>query len=117
MNRKSDRKALLEQYKQSRPDAGIYRIINEKAGSYFLGSDTDINSVSGKMDFARITGTYSILPGNLVHEATRDGIANFRLEILERLSVKLETSPSELKEELDILEALWREKLESEDKK
>ncbi len=114
MKQKADRKALLAQYKQTRPDAGIYRIINGITGAFFLGSDTDINSVAGKMDFARITGTYSILPGNLGKDAVRDGIENFTLEILDRVPVKLETTRDELKEELDVLETLWREKLRAE---
>lgn len=114
MNRKADRKALIEQYRQTRPDAGIYRIVNQITGGFYLSSDTDINSVSGKMDFARNTGMYAILPGNLHNEIRRDGFDHFALEILEKLPVSPEITPEELKEELDLLEALWREKLTAE---
>ncbi len=114
MNDKASRKKLIEQYRQSRPEAGIYRIINGVTGRWYLGSDTDINTMAGKMDFARNTGMYGILPGNLQHEILRDGFENFQLEILERMPVKPETTAQELKEELKILEALWREKLGAE---
>lgn len=111
MSDKASRKALIAHYKQTRPDAGVYRIMNRITGKFFLSSDTDINSVTGKMDFARITKTYSAVPGNLTQDIKRDGFENFQLEILETFTVKLETTPAELKEELALLEELWREKL------
>ena len=111
MSNKASRKALIALYKQTRPDAGIYRIVNRVKGSFYLSSDTDISSVRAKMDFARITKTYSAVPGNLMHDIIRDGFENFELEILETLPVKVETTPVELKEELALLEELWREKL------
>jgi len=116
MNDKASRKKLIEQYRQSRPDAGVYRIVNRITGRWYLGSDTDINTMAGKMDFARNTGMYGILPGNLQHDIKKDGFENFSLEILERMPVKPETTPQELKEELKILEALWNEKLSAENR-
>lgn len=113
MSDKANRKALIAQYKQTRPDAGVYRIVNRATGNFYLSSDTDINSVAGKMDFARITKTYSAVPGNLLQDIIRDGFENFELEILETFKVKLETTPAELKEELTLLEEIWREKLTS----
>lgn len=111
MKNKENRKALVRQYLQSPPDAGIYRIINGLTGSFYLGSDTDIDSMTGKMDFARTTGMYGVLPGNLNQEVTRDGFQHFSLEILERVVVKPEWTREELKEELQLLKEIWQEKL------
>lgn len=115
MNDKASRKALIEQYRQTRPDAGVYRIINGVTGRWYLGSDTDIDTVAGKMAFAQSTGIYGVLPGNLRQDVLRDGFENFSLEILERLPVKPETTPQELNDDLKVLEELWRDKLQETD--
>lgn len=38
MNDKARRKELLAQYKQTHPEAGVYRIINGENGKVLLGS-------------------------------------------------------------------------------
>lgn len=111
MKIKADRKALVAHYKETRPDAGVYRIINTIIGSYHLDWDTDIKTIAGKMDFARTTGIYGVFPLSLAAEMQRDGFQHYSLEILEQVPVKAETSAEELKEELMLLAELWQEKL------
>lgn len=117
MNDKTSRKALIAQYKENPPEAGIYRFVNALTGESYLGADTDLKSVGGKLDFARLTGTLSVLaglsapPGALEKAVRQHGLEHFSLEILDRITVKPDTTAQELKDELATLTALWQEKL------
>lgn len=117
MNDKAGRKALIAQYKENPPEAGIYRFVNGLTGETFLGADTDLKSVAGKVDFARLTGTLSVLaglsapPGALEKAVRQHGLQHFTLEVLDRVPVKPDTTSQELREELETLRTLWQEKL------
>jgi hypothetical protein len=109
MDQKS-RRALVDEYKRTGPEAGVYRLTNSQTGKAFLGSTLNLGSMRGKLDFGRATGSVTVLDRKLHEDARRYGIEAFTLEILEVLEVRPEMTPDEIRSDLATLESLWREK-------
>jgi hypothetical protein len=65
MNDKSRRKELSASYKQSHPEAGVFRIVNARNGKVLLGSAANLASMRNKLEFARSTSTPSALDRKL----------------------------------------------------
>ena len=112
MTDKARRKELKEQARQNPPDAGVYRIVNRKAGTYLLGTAVNLDSMRSKLAFARSTGSPSALDLRLKAEMIRDGLEHFDLEVLDTLNVTPEMTTAEVRAELATLEDLWRERLD-----
>ncbi len=107
---KAQRKELMTRYRQSRPQAGVYRIVNERSNRVLLGSSPNLSSVRGKLDFARSTHTPSALDHRLLADARELGVGIFRFEVLEVLDVAADATDAQLADDLAVLESLWRER-------
>ena len=107
---RSRRKELVSEYKQTRREAGVYRIVNSTSGKALLGSSTNLDSVRNKLEFARKTNSPGTLGYQLKADEQRLGIDAFALEILEVLDVAPEMSEAQIRADLQTLEQLWREK-------
>ena len=112
MNQKARRRELVDEYKRSGPEAGVYRLVNTQTGKALLGSTLNLSSVRGKLDFARKTGGVSVLDTKLWADARQYGAEAFDLEILEVLEVRPEMTQDEVRADLAMLEALWRERFD-----
>ena len=112
MSNKSDRKALVEQYKQIKEDAGVYRIVNNNTGQYLLGSTTNMRSILSKYQFAKNTGTATVWLQPLAEDIKQHGYDRFSLEVLELLDIKPETTTEQIKDGIETLEAICRDKLD-----
>jgi hypothetical protein len=108
------RKELLAEYKQRPPEAGVYRIVNTRTGKMLLGSARNLASVQGKLDFARNTNTPGALDHRLGADARAYGMDTFAFEVLEVLDIGPEQTSTQIGEDLQALETLWRERLPSE---
>ena len=115
MTDKARRRELKEQARQNPPEAGVYRIVNKKAGTYLLGSAVNLDSMRSKLAFARSTGSPSALDLRLKAEILRDGLEHFDLEILDTLTITPEMTTADVRAELATLEELWRERLASQE--
>jgi hypothetical protein len=111
MNEQS-RKQLRAQYKQTHPEAGVYRIFNTQNNKMLLGSTTNLPSIRNKVEFAKSTNTPGALDHRLREDICKFGIDAFMLEVLEVLSISPERTAAQIREDLTALEALWREKLD-----
>lgn len=111
MNDKARRKELLAQYKQTRPEAGVYRIINTRNNKALLGSTPSLANIRSKLEFAKSTGTTGVMDRRLSNDIREFGIDAFELEVLEVLETKPEMTPAQILADVATLEALWREKL------
>jgi hypothetical protein len=109
MDQKARRKQLVSEYKQARPEAGVYRIVNSQNGKVLLGSSPNLPSVQSKMEFARTTNAATIFGYKMAPDIRKFGIDAFSLEILEVLEIRPEMTQAEILAELKTLEALWRE--------
>ncbi len=109
MTDKSHRKELQAEYKQSRTEAGVYRIVNLRNGRVLFGSTTNLASIRNKLEWSKSTNTPSALDHRLSKDIREFGIDAFSLEILEVLQPKPETTSAKLREELATLETLYRD--------
>jgi hypothetical protein len=107
---KAQRKALLAEYKQHRPAAGVYRIVNQRTQRALLGSSLNLPSVQAKLEFARSTNTPSALDHRLGPDIRQFGLAAFTFEVLEILETTPEMTPAQIQADLAALETLWRER-------
>lgn len=110
MNDQARRKELRAQYKQTHPEAGVYRIINSENSKVLLGSSANLASVRNRLAFAKSTNSPGALDQRLRDDIRRFGIDAFSLEILEVLETKPEMTPAEIRDDLAVLEDLWRER-------
>src|SRR5262249_56116247 len=81
---RAGRRELEEQYRQSGPEAGVYRIVNRRTGKVLLGSSTNLASVRAKLDFARSTGLISALDHRLHADARALGPNAIDFELIDR---------------------------------
>lgn len=107
---KARRKELVAHFKQTRPPAGVYRIVNTRNNKALLASSTNLPSAQNKFDFAATTQLPGALDLRLAKDIALHGMAAFRLEVLEVLEVKADATDDEVREDLAALEELWREK-------
>ncbi|MGI8857558.1 MAG: GIY-YIG nuclease family protein [Thermomicrobiales bacterium] len=112
MNDRARRKELQAEYKRTRPDAGVYRIVNSKNNKVFLGSTTDVAGIGKKLAFARSTNMSGVLDLRLRDDIRAFGIEAFSLEVLEVLETEPAMTTEEIRRDLATLEELWREKLD-----
>ena len=110
---KARRKELLTEFRQSRPEAGVYRILNSGSGKALLASASNLQVVRNKLDFAQSTRSTSLLDRRLVKHAQAYGVEALSLEVLEVLQPTAEMTDAELGADLTALEELWREKLDA----
>ena len=110
---KARRKALVEEYRRSGADAGVYRFVNTRAGKALLGSTLNLLSMRGKLDFARATRSPSALDRRLHADALAFGIDSIELEVLEVLEPRADQTPTQVRADLEALEALWRERFDA----
>lgn len=109
MNDKARRKDLQAQYKDSRPEAGVYRIINTQTNRALLGATPNLASIRNKLAFARSTNSGNVLDHRLAKDIRQFGIGAFSLEVLEVLETKPGMTQAVILEELAMLESLYRE--------
>ena len=106
------RKELTSDYKQTRREAGVYRLLNSVNGKSLIGSSLDLASVKSKLDFARTTNSTGVLGYQLKPDMQQFGVDAFELEILEVLAVTPEMTDAQIRSDLATLEELWRERYE-----
>jgi hypothetical protein len=112
MDEQSRRKELREQYRQARPEAGVYRIVNTRDDRCLLSSSPNLASVRNRFEFARSTRSPGALDLRLHADAERLGLEAFVLEVLDVLETAPEATEEDILRDLATLEALWREKLD-----
>jgi hypothetical protein len=110
MSDRERRKELRTQYKQTHPEAGVYRFVNTVNGTILVGSAPNLASVRNKMAFAKSANMPGALDYRLRDDIRAFGIDAFSLEILEVLEIEPGMTAAEIRRDLATLEGLWREK-------
>lgn len=106
---KIDRKALAREFRETASVGGVYAIVNRIDGTRLVLSTTTISKAQNALDFAKATG--SCVDPRLAESWRRHGGGAFECEILETLEKKPEQTEGEFREEIKVLEGLWRERL------
>lgn len=114
MQDRSQRREAVREYKSSRTDAAVYRIVNRQTGRSLVGTTTNTGAIQNRFAFAQSSNSMGALDQRLVKDVREYGMDAFALEMLEVVQVTTEMTPAQVRDELGTLEALWREKLAGE---
>lgn len=108
-----DRKKELKlQYKQMKPQMGIFIIRSKVNNKCYLQATQDLRGV---MNGAKVRLMGNMHPyKELQMEWTEYGPENFAIEILENLTYDKDESKTDYTEELALLQMIWEEKLTKE---
>ena len=106
------RKELKMQYKQTRPDMGLFIIRSRVNNKCYIQGTQDLRGV---INGARVRLGGNMHPNKeLQKEWNEFGADNFTIEILEGLPYDKDESKTDYTEELALLQMIWEEKLAQE---
>lgn len=114
MDESTSRRALKAEFRERRPDAGVYRILNARTGRSLIGTTTNIRAMRNRVAFAKSTQSVGGMDGRLAADLRKHGFDAFSFEVLETVPVAPEKSRESLTSDLEVLEGLWREKFAGE---
>lgn len=92
-----------------KPDMGIFMVKSKVTNKVFLEVT---GNLKGKINSTRFQLNAGSHPNKeLQRDWSREGEANFTIEILEKLNYDKDESKTDYSGELEVLEFLWKEKL------
>lgn len=103
------RKELIEQYKQMKPDMGIFWIRSKTDNKCFLETSQNLKGKMNSTRFQLDAGSHPNL--ELQREWREHGPDRFEFEVLELLKYDKDETKTDYSEELAILKMVWEEKL------
>lgn len=106
------KKELKMQYKQTKPDMGIFIIRSKVNNMCYIQATPDLRGVMNGA-FVRLQGGFHPNRG-LQKEWKAFGSENFTIEILEKLEYAQDEAKTDYTEDLTLLQMLWEDKLRSE---
>ena len=107
MNRK---KELKEQYKNMKPEMGLYIISSKSSDKCFVDTTQNLKGTINGAKFKLGAGNHP--NKELQKEWKEKGEGDFTIEIAEQLSYDKDESKVDYSEELALLKLIWEEKLE-----
>ena len=109
---KTRKKELIEQYKLTKPQMGIFIIRCKMNNKCYLQTTQDLRGVMNGT-LARLSGGFH--PNDELQKEWKElGSENFTIEILERLEYDKDEAKTDYSEELVLLKMIWEEKLAQE---
>jgi hypothetical protein len=112
MTDRNKRRELKDAYRENPPEAGVYRIMNQTNGRWLLGSSANLPSVGNKFTFARASGSPGALDRRIQADVVTFGVDAFSVDVLELFEIAPGATDKEIRDDLAVLESLWREKLD-----
>jgi hypothetical protein len=103
------RKELKEQYKQLKPDMGVFAVCSGCSNKCYIESTKDLKSRINSTRFKLDAGNYPIR--ELQKEWKEHGADCFTIKILEKLEYDKDGSKTDYADDLDLLKMIWEEKL------
>ncbi|MDR0671758.1 MAG: GIY-YIG nuclease family protein [Oscillospiraceae bacterium] len=104
MNR-TERKQIIDQYKQQKVSMGIYQLRNRENGKLFIESVNNLKSRELTLRMMLDDGRH---PNRLLQDDWRKyGSGVFAYSVLEEVEVEPDVSPTDKKRQLDEMKALW----------
>lgn len=102
------RKELKEQYKQMKPDMGVFAIKTKTGSKYYIEAAPNLKGAINRNKFQLGTGSH---PNRELQKEWKSlGEDGFAIEILEKLEYDKDESKSDYSEELELLRMIWEEK-------
>lgn len=112
MDSNQRKKEILQAYKQRLLTGGTYVITNTATGRQLLLCELDLKGARNRFDFMSKMG--SCVNSRLSADWRKYGPQSFAFRVLEELEQKETQTADDFKEDLAVLEELWREKLGAE---
>jgi len=103
------KKELKEQYKNMRPDMGIFMVHSKSSGKCHIESTKDLKSKINRTKFQLELGSHP--DRELQEEWDNYGEKDFIIEILEKLKYDKNEPDRDYTEDLELLKIMWEEKL------
>jgi hypothetical protein len=111
----SDRKKELQaQYKQMKPEMGIFAVINTENNKCFLETTQNLKGKMNSVSFQLRSGGHP--NKELQKDWQKFGEAAFETVILEKIEYEKDETKTDYSEELQLLKMIWLEKLNKENK-
>ncbi len=107
----TQRREIKAEYKERRPAAGVFRIVNPAANKSFLSSSSNLRSAQNRFEFAQGTRSPAGIHFTLKDTISPEEMPGLVFEILETLPADPTASPRKIADDLATLELLWRENL------
>ena len=111
MTDKAKRRELRAGYQAADRGAGVYLVRVPGASRTLLASTNDLAALHNRLSFAQSTGSPNALDLRMRADLQRFGMADVTIEVVDTLILRPGMTTEEVKEELAVLEALWRDKL------
>ncbi len=100
---------LKEQYKQMKPEMGLFMVRSNNSNKCYLESTGDLK---GTINGTRFKLGGGIHPNRELQKCWKDyGAENFTIEILEVLEYDEDASKTDYSEDLALLRMVWEEKM------
>jgi hypothetical protein len=106
------KKELQEQYKQMKPDMGIFAIRNKENGKCWLATSQNLKGAINRSLFALNFGNFPVR--DLQRDWKALGKSRFSVDVLETLKYDEDETKMDYSEELAILRMIWEERLAGE---
>ncbi len=110
---KEKKKALISAYKERKQIGGVFVIRNTVTGQMLLLSTLDLQGAKNSFNFTKKVG------GGCFHMKLQEvwkefGDKAFEMEVLEELEKQETQTNKEFRQDMDLLEEMWLEKLPAE---
>jgi len=103
------KKELKEQYRQMKPDMGIFSVRSKANDKCFIEATRNLK---GKINSTRFQLEMGAHPNKELQKEWKElGEGNFIIEILENLEYDKDEAKTDYTEELSLLRLVWEEKL------
>lgn len=107
------KKELQSQYKQMKPDMGIFAVINKHSGKHFLETTQNLKAKINSTQFQLRMGSL-ITNKELQKDYQLIGTDGFAFKILEQIEYDDDGVKTDYTEDLELLKMMWIEKLTNE---
>ena len=103
------RRELKREYKESKPDMGVFMIRSKSSGKTYIEATRNLKSGINRARFTLNFGSH--LHSDLQGDWNEKGEADFEMEILEILEYKEDKQETDYTDELELLRDMWQERL------
>ena len=111
MTDRAQRRQLRDEARRHPPDAGVYAVRHRATGRVLVAAAVNLAGARNRFEFEVSTNTLGALDGQLGGDIRTHGVEGLEFEVLETVHVEPGASEADLRAELKILEAMWREQL------
>lgn len=106
-----NKKQITKEYKMQKQPAGIYAVHNKVDNKMLIGKSKNLPAVVRRFEYTLKMESFPYQ--ELIDDFKKHGRVNFDIKVIDELEIREETY-SEIDKELESLEEMWIEKLQSE---